>query len=186
MKLTSRDCCPYLDDFESDYLPAVAAVASTGKRATSWDPLGPTDDEHINLSGEALTAEAGATSEVVEDLRPEGTLEDAQSHTTEWIAAYPKANIATYHTIEAFQYFAGPIDKIACFHNNCVSDVTDVDMFTRHFASWVEWEPFCMSSGVTRGTKVKELQPISPKSAVSILPDCAAVFSLCHGGPCDT
>ena len=27
VKLTSRDCCPYLDDFEPDYLPAVAAIA---------------------------------------------------------------------------------------------------------------------------------------------------------------
>ena len=45
MKLISRDCCPYLDDFEPDYPTAVAAVASTGKRATSWDPLGPTFDE---------------------------------------------------------------------------------------------------------------------------------------------
>ena len=127
MKLISRECCPYLDDFEPDYLPAVAAVASTGTLTTSWDPLGPTDDERISPSGEALTAEAGATSEVVEDLRPEGTLEDAQSHTTEWIAAYPKATITTYHITEAFQYFAGPIDKIACVHNNCVSDVGDAD-----------------------------------------------------------
>ena len=37
--LTSRDCCPYLGDYEPDYFnPAVAAVTPTEVRSVSWDP----------------------------------------------------------------------------------------------------------------------------------------------------
>ena len=70
MKLTSRDCCPYLDEFEPDYLPAVAAVTSEEKRTISWDPLGPTFDEpppaviRVELpDGGSVAAEAGLSAQ---------------------------------------------------------------------------------------------------------------------------
>ena len=66
MRLISRDCCPYLDDFEPDYLPAVAAIALDDVQTISWDPGGPTFVEpppayiHEKLpDGECATAEAG-------------------------------------------------------------------------------------------------------------------------------
>ena len=64
-----------------------------------------------------------------------------------------------------------------------MSDVIDADVFTGHFASWIEWEPFCMSIDVTLGIQVKKLQPISPKSAVSILPACVAVLLSAMAAP---
>ena len=66
MKLTSRDCCPYLDDFEPDYLPAVAAIAPEDKQTISGDPKGPTFVEPLTASihmrlpdGGSAAAEAG-------------------------------------------------------------------------------------------------------------------------------
>src|SRR5665648_793356 len=50
VKLISRDCCPYLDDFEPDCLPAVAAIASGDKRTISGDPKGPTFVEPLTAS----------------------------------------------------------------------------------------------------------------------------------------
>ena len=36
--LISRDCCPYLDDYEPDYYnPAVAAVTTTNEKSVTWD-----------------------------------------------------------------------------------------------------------------------------------------------------
>ena len=35
---------------------------------------------------------------------------------TRWLAVYPKSTKTTYHTIEAFQHFAGAKDKIRSFH----------------------------------------------------------------------
>ena len=44
--LVSRDCCPYLDDYEPDYYnPAVAAVTPTNEKTVTWDPDGPSYDE---------------------------------------------------------------------------------------------------------------------------------------------
>jgi hypothetical protein len=50
VKLVSRDCCPYLDDYEPNYFPAASAVtqANENKRvdnSVTWDPEGPTYDE---------------------------------------------------------------------------------------------------------------------------------------------
>ena len=46
MTLISRDCCPYLDDYEPNYYnPAVVAVAPTNEKSVTWDPLGPSYDE---------------------------------------------------------------------------------------------------------------------------------------------
>ena len=37
--LVSRDCCPYLDDYEPDcYNPAAAAVTLTSEKSVTWDP----------------------------------------------------------------------------------------------------------------------------------------------------
>ena len=35
---------------------------------------------------------------------------------TRWLAVYPKATKTTYHTMEAFQHFAGPRHKIKSFY----------------------------------------------------------------------
>ena len=44
--LISRDCCPYLDDYEPDYLnPAAAAVTPAAGNSVRWDPSVPTYDE---------------------------------------------------------------------------------------------------------------------------------------------
>ena len=44
--LVSRDCCPYLDEYEPDYYsPAIAAVTPTNEKSVTWDPEGPTYDE---------------------------------------------------------------------------------------------------------------------------------------------
>ena len=66
MKLISRDCCPYLDDFEPDYVPAVAATAFDDVQTTFGDPKGPTFVEPLTASihmrlpdGESAAAEAG-------------------------------------------------------------------------------------------------------------------------------
>ena len=54
MKLISRDCCPYLDDYEPNYCPAVSAVTAsapsqeeheTAKATVAWDLEGITYDE---------------------------------------------------------------------------------------------------------------------------------------------
>jgi hypothetical protein len=42
----SRDCCPYLDDYEPNYSnPAVAATTPATGNSVTWDPTGPTYDE---------------------------------------------------------------------------------------------------------------------------------------------
>ena len=41
VKLTSRDCCPYLDDFEPDCPPAVAAIAPGNKQTILGTHLAP-------------------------------------------------------------------------------------------------------------------------------------------------
>ena len=48
--LVSRDCCPYLDDYEPNYSPAVPAVVQSDadrvpRRNVTWDPKGPQYDE---------------------------------------------------------------------------------------------------------------------------------------------
>ena len=46
MHLVSRDCYPYLDDYEPDYSnPAAAAIMPTNSNSATWDPMGPTYDE---------------------------------------------------------------------------------------------------------------------------------------------
>ena len=66
VKLISRDCCPYLDDFEPDYPPEVEVIAPEDKRAISGDPKGPTFVEPLTASihmrlpdGGSAVAEAG-------------------------------------------------------------------------------------------------------------------------------
>ena len=53
-QLVSRDCCPCLDDYETNYCPAVSVVtqANEDKRvkiSVTWDPAGPTFDEPKTL-----------------------------------------------------------------------------------------------------------------------------------------
>ena len=46
MTLVSRDCCPYLDDYEPSYSnPAAAAVNPASEKSVTWDPDGPMYDE---------------------------------------------------------------------------------------------------------------------------------------------
>ncbi len=50
VKLVSRDCCPYLDDYEPNYCPVVSAVTQANedkrvKTSVTRDPAGPTFDE---------------------------------------------------------------------------------------------------------------------------------------------
>ena len=44
--LASRDCCPYLDDYEPSYSnPAASAVCTPNDKVVTWDPDGPLYDE---------------------------------------------------------------------------------------------------------------------------------------------
>ena len=43
VRFVSRDCCPYLDDYKTNYSPAVPAVArattrGNNKNSVTWDP----------------------------------------------------------------------------------------------------------------------------------------------------
>ena len=59
VELTSRDCVPYLDDFEPSYSLAVPAVViatsqkDEGRKRVTWDPIGPTYDypTPLNVNG---------------------------------------------------------------------------------------------------------------------------------------
>ena len=43
--LISRDCCPYLDDFEPDLCNPAAAALPAEEKSVTWDPVGPMYDE---------------------------------------------------------------------------------------------------------------------------------------------
>ena len=60
--LVSRDCCPYLDDYEPNYSnPAVAAVFPTSDKSVTWDPIGPTYDEPTRPRTKSVLARTGGT-----------------------------------------------------------------------------------------------------------------------------
>ena len=58
--LVSRDCCPYLDDYEPNYSnPAVAAVFPTSDKSVTWDPIGPAYDEPTRPRKNVLARKVG-------------------------------------------------------------------------------------------------------------------------------
>ncbi len=65
--LTSRDCCPYLDDYEADYVSPNSAAAAAADTSVVWDTKGPCFDDEFPWDSDddyqfAPTAKPAATA----------------------------------------------------------------------------------------------------------------------------